>query len=114
MCDGPVEAVQRVTRRTMSNSRQVLASGQVLPPDYIFDTAYGANVRRAIGQAVNAAGIDAMRQMIRDGMVQEDTVSANPPPDVLIQSTGNNVFFQAAFVPAGSSRPTSTPKVPLT
>lgn len=114
MCDGAEEARQRVARRVLSNPRQVLADGTVLPPDNLFDPQYGVGVRRMIGQAVNAAGIDKLRQLIRDGMIVEDTVSSNPPPDVLIQSTNNNIFFIAAFVPAGSASPTSTPKIPLT
>lgn len=115
MCDGETEARQRVGRRVLSNPRQVLSDGTTLPPDLIFDGQYGVGARRLIGSATNAAKIDTLKQQIRDGMVADELVSTNPPPDVLIQSGQNgNLFLVGIFVPTTTGKPTATPRLPLT
>ena len=113
-CDGDVETRQRIIRRFLTNPRGVSpADGQILPPDYIFDTQYGVGLRRTIGSAVNAARVETIKQLCRDAMLQEEGVASSPAPDVLVQKANGAIAVAGTFFGAQSKRALATPRVTL-
>ena len=112
--DGDAELRQRVTRRVLTNNRQVVDSGTPLPSDYIFDNQFGAGARRWVGSAQNSAKLEAFRQQIRDGVMAEEGITQSPPPDVQIAPGANNVLFVSViFTSAATQRILATPRIPL-
>lgn len=114
MVDGDSELRQRVSRRVLTNNRQVVDSGTPLPSDYIFDNNFGTGARRWIGSAQSSAKLETLRQQIRDGVMGEEGISPSPPPDVSLQPGANNVLFvSVTFTSAASQRTLSTPRIAL-
>jgi len=114
MVDGDSELRQRVSRRVLTNNRQVVDSGTPLPSDYIFDGNFGTGARRWVGSAQSSAKLETLRQQIRDGVMGEEGISPSPPPDVSLQPGANNVLFvSVTFTSAASQRTLSTPRIAL-
>ena len=122
-CDLDVEARQRVTRRLLTNPRQLSSDGLVvLPPEYIFDGTYGVGLRRMVGSAVNSRNAQTLKQTVLDGVLQEDVVAPNPPPAVAVTSSNAGVaspppsggfLVAVTFTSASTSRPVSTPRITI-
>jgi hypothetical protein len=122
-CSLDTEARQRVTRRLLTNQRQLSTDGlTVLPPDYIFDPTYGCGLRRLVGAAVNSRYAQQIKQTVLDGVLQEDVVAANPPPQVVVQSSNAGIgspppsggfLVAVTFTSASTARPVSTPRISL-
>lgn len=67
---GKVEGQQRVLRRVLT-----------LPGNYIWQPTYGGGAPALIGQTINTKSIEAT---MLSQMLQEDAVSQNPPPSVVV------------------------------
>lgn len=94
---GTERTKQRILRRLLTNPREVLPDGTVLPPDYIFHPDYGAGLPRRIGDTLDLAKI---RAQIRGQVLLEDAVSRTPEPEVMVKPIQGGVYCTVRYVDA--------------
>jgi len=113
VADGDTEVRQRVTRRLLSNNRSTAADGSILFCDLIFDPSYGVGLRRFVGAASNSPTAEAIKNSCKAGVIAEDTVSSNPPPQVVVQAFPGALAVQVTYTSAISGRTIATPRITL-
>jgi hypothetical protein len=90
--EGTDKGQQRILRRLLTNPREVLADGSILPADYIWHPTYGAGLPRKVGSVLDA---DKIRAIIRGQMLLEDCVAKNPEPVITVTVIPNGI---SAFI----------------
>lgn len=97
-----VRGQQRILRRLLTNPREVLGSGEVLPPDYIFHPEYGAGLGRKVGDVLDVPKITAL---IRGQILMEASVAKNPEPQIIVQEIQSGIACTIRYVDAVSNSP---------
>ncbi|MGZ5029015.1 MAG: hypothetical protein ACXWAT_00940 [Methylobacter sp.] len=100
--NGSTRGQQRILRRLLTNPREVLPSGEVLPPDYIFHPEYGAGLPRKVGDVFDRAKITAL---IRSQILLEESVAKSPEPQITINEIHNGITCTISYVDAISNAP---------
>lgn len=100
--DGTIRGQQRIIRRLVTNPREVLPNGDILPPDYIFHPDYGAGLQRKIG---DTADIPKIRALIRGQILLEDVVAKNPEPQIEVQAINAGLSVSIRYIDAVSKTP---------
>jgi hypothetical protein len=93
---------QRILRRLLTNPREVLPDGTILPPDYIFHPEYGAGLPRMVGDTLDVAKI---RARIRGQVLLEDAVARTPEPEVVVKPIHGGVSCTIRYVDAVAKAP---------
>ncbi|MEX3628331.1 MAG: phage tail protein [Burkholderia sp.] len=93
---------QRILRRLLTNPREVLPDGSVLPPDYIFHPEYGAGLPRKVGDTVD---IPKIRALIRGQIMLEDSVARTPEPEIIVKPIQGGVSCTIRYVDAVAKAP---------
>lgn len=94
---GSERGKQRILRRLMTNPREVLPDGTVLPPDYIAHPDYGAGLPRYVGQVFDPRKVSAR---IRGQMMLEDVVAKTPAPVITVQPITGGMTVTIQYVDA--------------
>lgn len=92
--DSTVRGQQRILRRLLTNPREVLSDGTVLPPDNIFHPEYGAGLARKVGTVIDLA---KLRVLIRGQMLLEDAVARTPEPVIDVQEIPGGMTFNIQY-----------------
>jgi hypothetical protein len=93
VADGLLESNQRVLRRLLTNQG-----------DYIWQPGYGAGLPGRIGGTLNEPEMDSL---ITSQMYQEQSVSQNPAPQIVVNPIANGFDTQISYVEVGSNTPTT-------
>jgi hypothetical protein len=101
---GTARGQQRVLRRLLTNPRQVLADGTILPPDYAWQPTYGAGLPRMIGTNASVSEITAA---IRGQLYLEASVSRIPEPVIMVNPLPGGVAVSVQYNDAASGGPTT-------
>ncbi len=101
---GTARGQQRVLRRLLTNPRQVLADGTILPPDYPWQPTYGAGLPRMIGTNASVSEITAA---IRGQLYLEASVSRIPEPIITVKPLQGGVAVSVQYNDAASGSPTT-------
>lgn len=101
---GTTRGQQRVLRRLLTNPRQVLADGTILPPDYPWQPTYGAGLPRLIGSTASVAEITAA---IRAQIYLEASVARQPEPVIAVTPIQGGVAVSVKYNDATSGGPTT-------
>jgi hypothetical protein len=90
VADGLLETNQRVLRRLLTNQR-----------DYLWQPDYGAGLPARIGQPMNEPEMDSL---IRSQMYLEQSVSQNPPPQIITDAIPDGFNVKIQYVEASSNQ----------
>jgi hypothetical protein len=93
---------QRILRRLLTNPREVMPDGTILPPDYMFHPEYGAGLPRMVGDTLDLAKI---RARIRGQVLLEDSVARTPEPEVIVKPIQGGVSCTIRYVDAVAKAP---------
>ena len=91
---GTIKGQQRILRRLLTNPREVLPDGTVLPADYIFEPDYGAGLARKVGDVVN---VDKIKALITGQILLEEVVAKSPPPIVTVATLTNGLTVSIRY-----------------
>lgn len=83
---GATRSKQRVLRRLLTALN-----------GYIWHTDYGAGIPNFIGVSLSETTFIQIKSLIQSQMLLEESVSQNPPPQILVQSISNGVFCQINY-----------------
>lgn len=100
--NGSLRGQQRILRRLLTNPREILATGEVLPPDYIFHPEYGAGLARKVGDVLDVPKITAL---IRGQILMEESVAKTPEPQILVQEIPSGIACTIRYVDAITKSP---------
>lgn len=100
--NGSIRGKQRILRRLLTNPREVLPSGEILPPDYIFHPDYGAGLPRKVGDVFDGPKIKAL---IRGQILLEESVAKSPEPQITVDEIPNGIACKISYVDAISNAP---------
>lgn len=101
---GTARGQQRVLRRLLTNPRQVLTDGTVLPPDYPWQPTYGAGLPRLIG---SLAGLDEIKAAIRGQIYLEAAVARQPEPVITVTQLQGGVAVSVKYNDSSTGSPTT-------
>ena len=87
LADTGILSQQRVIRRLVTN-----------PLDYIWYPSYGAGLPSFIGQPLSLDNFSNITALTKSQMFLENTVSQNPPPNILFQTIQNGLFCQINYI----------------
>ncbi len=82
MANGWDEARQLAERAILTNPLTTLPDGSTIPPDYIFDPAYGAGLGLWVGQNPTAHALREQTRIIRNAVLGLSSVDTNVAPSV--------------------------------
>lgn len=99
---GTARGQQRVLRRLLTNPRQVLADGTILPPDYPWQPTYGAGLPRMIGSLASPAEITAA---IRGQIYLEAAVARQPEPVITVTPLQSGVAVSVKYNDTSTGSP---------
>lgn len=85
----PAATTQRLIRLILSNARNVSQTdGIVSMPDDLFNPEWGASVRAAVGDPINATLTSTIQSRILKALALDPDIAASPAPVVTVQQTG--------------------------
>jgi hypothetical protein len=95
---GSDELTQRVIRRALTNAYVAPGTAEnPTPPDYIFDSSYGGNVRTYVDSLDNSEVVEAIKTRLLDQIGHEAQPSTVTPPNVDVQLSGNTIYINASI-----------------
>ena len=84
---------QRIVRRLVTNSAQVLPDGSTTAPDYIFDTAYGFGLAALVDQNPTEAFLQSLTAKIRAAVLADVAVDPGSLPTITIQQPNPSTYI---------------------
>ena len=76
------EVRQLVVRAVLTNPRTLLPSGEIVPPDYVYEPNFGAGLGLYVGQDMNQTQITALAGSITTQVLALPQVDATKPPTI--------------------------------
>lgn len=94
LVEGDLAYVQRLLRRLLTGPRLVdeVSGVPIAPPDYIFEPAFGAGLRRVINTIISP--LEVQRLITQQIKADPETVRSVPPRINLFQDKSGEVYCQ--------------------
>lgn len=89
---------QRIVRRIITNSSQLLPDGTRTPADYVFDPAFGIGAGALVDQNVDADYIAGLERRISRGVLEDSAVESTTPPTIQYVQPNNETFWAVVSV----------------
>lgn len=87
------EVRQRIIRRLITNSAQVLPDGTTTAPDYVFHPLYGIGAGSLVGQNPTPAYIADLTGRINSAVMSDDAVDPGHVPTVVFSQPALNTWL---------------------
>lgn len=87
------EVRQRIVRRLITNSAQVLPDGTTTAPDYVFHPTYGIGAGALVGQNPTPAYISGLIARINAAVLADDAVDPGTTPTIVFSQPTTNVWL---------------------
>jgi hypothetical protein len=89
-----IKGQQRILRRLLTNPREELPDGTILPPDYIWQPEYGGGLPRFVGKTLD---VPKIRARVRGQILLEDCAAKIPEPQISVSAISNGVNINIQY-----------------